>query len=131
MWGQVDDEAAAAVLEVEARFATRRQPLYAERAVALARVPGFWGSVFAADKLLAPLITPRDAAALSHVTRFDVEPVNGGVDLVLNLDSMNPWIEEKALRKSLRTNAAGVTSVTSNGLTWRRDTPQGRVRITA
>ena len=129
MWRhyQLDDEAAAAVLEVEARFATRRQPLYAARADALAKVPGFWGSVFASDKVLAPLMTPRDAAALSHVTRFDVvEAPDGGLDLELHFDALNPWVEERALRKALRTDAAGVTHVTSNGLTWRLDTPQGR-----
>jgi hypothetical protein len=115
---------------VETRFATRRQQLCAERADALARVPGFWGSVLVSDKALM-MMTPRDAAALSHVIRFDVETFSFGFDLVLHFDSINPWVSEKALRKSLRTDAAGVTHVTSNGLTWRPDTPQGRVRIAA
>lgn len=127
---QLDDQCAAEVLEVEGRYATRRQPLYQERGDVISRMPGFWANVFTSDPVLAPSITSRDAAVLAHATRFEVE-TGAGLDftLVLHMDAANPYTENLQLRKQYHTQANGhatVTYITSSGITWRRDTPQGR-----
>jgi hypothetical protein len=81
--------------------------------------------VFAADTLLAQLLTRRDSVLMSHVVRFDCEPLSlqechRGFRLILELDSANPLFQDSTLTKEFRVDANGGCDVRATQPTWRR-----------
>jgi len=99
---QLNDRAAAAILELESKFAADRVVILRRRAELTSRLPRFWLAIFSLDPVVGPMLTKLDREVLSHVTDFQLhvyDDVRKGFRFLLLLDPHNPHFPERSLAK--------------------------------
>lgn len=98
---QLNDRAAAAILELESKFAADRVAILRRRAELTSRLPRFWLAIFSLDPVVGPMLTKLDREVLSHVTDFQlhVDDVRKGFRFTITLDESNPHFPERSLAK--------------------------------
>lgn len=118
---KLNDEASERVLKVEEEFNKQRKPLYANRALTIAKIPDFWYQCFLQHPFLAEMLTSEDMMILGFLRQLKVEDFNdirSGFKITLQFEE-NPFFSDVELSKSFEYDSEdGQLLCSSPGIHW-------------
>lgn len=130
----IEEEFDSKVLELQAAYNKKKQPIYTRRAEAVAKIPNFWGQACSKHRILNMFMLEEDAELFKHVKSLIVEEaddIKSGYKITVHF-APNPIIEDAELWKNFEFTDDGQAKVTQSGVRWKskaEDSAKGAKRL--
>eukprot|EP00992_Anisonema_acinus_P015131 TRINITY_DN9623_c0_g1_i1.p1 TRINITY_DN9623_c0_g1~~TRINITY_DN9623_c0_g1_i1.p1 ORF type:complete len:230 (+),score=73.84 TRINITY_DN9623_c0_g1_i1:62-751(+) len=111
----------AKVLELQAEFTKKKQPLFLKRNEGIAKIPKFWFQAFSNHRVLEMLLHENDSEIFEFVASLVVEEkddVKSGFKISMGLKP-NGFISDTELWKDITFTEDGQASITQSGVNWK------------
>ncbi|KAI8469195.1 MAG: hypothetical protein J3K34DRAFT_424649 [Monoraphidium minutum] len=119
---KINEAASEEVLQVEQRYNVKRQPVYAQRGDALAKIPLFWRRALVGHPNLQEFLTEDDIHALAALTRLDVQDapdIKSGFTITFTFNPQdNHFFSNAVLEKTLKFGEDASLEASATKIDW-------------
>jgi len=121
---KLNDEAAEEIVQIERKYAAKRQPIYKERNAVIKRIPNFWKTALMNHSLLIECFSNEDQEVLNYLDELEVEhyseDTKEGYKIITKFKP-NLWFKNTTFTKEIIADDAnpGRYNVVSSKVDWK------------
>eukprot|EP01119_Soliformovum_irregulare_P007148 TRINITY_DN19546_c0_g1_i1.p1 TRINITY_DN19546_c0_g1~~TRINITY_DN19546_c0_g1_i1.p1 ORF type:complete len:232 (-),score=77.66 TRINITY_DN19546_c0_g1_i1:41-736(-) len=125
----IDEKAAAEIVAVEKKSRKEKEPIYAERAAALKKIPHFWKHTLINHGVLSQVISEADTKILDHledmkVEEWDDDPSPEGFRITMYFSSGNTAFSNREISKEFHLQPDSSVQIKAVAPKWKGKEPK-------